>query len=58
MKKLIVTIEARMNSSRLPGKVMMEASKKPLLIYLIENLKTISEIDEIVVATTTNVKDN
>ena len=41
MKKLIVTIEARMNSSRLPGKVMMEVSNKPLLIYLIENLKTI-----------------
>ena len=52
MKKLIVTIEARMNSSRLPGKVMMEVSQKPLLIYLIENLKSINEIDEIVVATT------
>ena len=58
MKKLIVTIEARMNSSRLPGKVMMEVSNKPLLIYLIENLKTISVLDDIVVATTTNTKDD
>lgn len=58
MKKLIVTIEARMNSSRLPGKVMMEISKKPLLIHLIENLKSLDEIDDIVVATTTNLKDD
>ena len=58
MKKLIVTIEARMNSSRLPGKVMMEVSNKPLLIYLIENLKTISVLYDIVVATTTNTKDD
>ena len=56
MKKLIVTIEARMNSSRLPGKVMMEVSNKPLLIYLIENLKTISVLDDIVVATTIILK--
>ena len=58
MKKLIVTIEARMNSSRLPGKVMMEVSKKPLLTYLIENLKTINELDDIVVATTTSQIDD
>ena len=37
---------------------MMEVSKKPLLIYLIENLKTINEIDDIVVATTTSIKDD
>ena len=37
---------------------MMEVSNKPLLIYLIENLKTISVLDDIVVATTTNTKDD
>ena len=33
-------------------------SKKPLLIHLIENLKSLDEIDDIVVATTTNLKDD
>ena len=46
-----------MNSSRLPGKVMIEVSINSL-IYLIENLKTISVLDDIVVATTTNTKDD
>ena len=46
-----------MNSSRLPGKVMMKFLINSL-IYLIENLKTISVLDDIVVATTTNTKDD
>ena len=56
-KKVIATIEARMTSSRLPGKVMMQACGKPLLAHMIERLKKVPEIDEVVIATTVNDSD-
>ena len=56
--KIVSTIEARMTSSRLPGKVMMEAAGKPMLQHLIERLQRVDLIDEIVIATTTNDTDN
>ena len=47
-----------MTSSRLPGKVMMEAGGKPLLQILLERLKRASSLDAIVVATTGNATDD
>ena len=35
-KRIVATIEARMTSSRLPGKVLMEACGKPMLQHMIE----------------------
>lgn len=59
MKPLVVaTIEARMTSSRLPGKVLMPAGGKPLLQILIERLRDADGIDEIIVATTSNATDD
>lgn len=40
-----------MGSSRLPGKVMKQIMGKPLLGYLIDRVKLVDRIDEIVVAT-------
>lgn len=56
--KIIATIEARMGSSRLPGKVFKEINRKPMIYYLVERLKRVKEIDEIVLATTKNIEDN
>jgi len=56
--RVVATIEARMTSSRLPGKVLMPALDKPLLQILIERLSLSNQIDEIVVATTVNQSDN
>jgi spore coat polysaccharide biosynthesis protein SpsF len=50
--KTVCTIEARMTSSRLPGKVLLEAAGKPLLEHMIERLRRARRIDEIVIATT------
>jgi spore coat polysaccharide biosynthesis protein SpsF len=58
MKKVSAIIEARMTSSRLPGKVLMEINKKPVLWYLIRRLKKIKRINNIILATTTNKEDD
>ena len=56
--RIIATVEARMTSSRLPGKVLMPAGGKPLLQVLAERLGKAKGIDAIVVATTVNDTDD
>lgn len=56
--RTVATIEARMTSSRLPGKVLMSASEKPMLLHLVDRLKSVQSIDDIVIATTINQADN
>lgn len=55
--KVAVVVEARMTSSRLPGKVLMPAAGIPLLQILIERLQQVERIDQIIVATTVNDTD-
>ena len=47
-----------MTSSRLPGKVLLRVKKKSFLEYLIERLKKIKELDEIILCTTRNSTDD
>ena len=56
--KIISTIEARMNSSRLPGKVMKKLGKCSLIECLITRLRKSKYVDNIVVATTKNKSDD
>lgn len=56
--KCVATIEARMTSTRLPGKVLMLAGGKPLLQILIERLRRAPGLDGIVLATTENSTDD
>lgn len=56
-KKIVATIEARMTSSRLHGKVLLPLAGKPALERMIERLKRCRYLDAIVVATTVNVAD-
>lgn len=56
--KFVATIEARMTSSRLPGKVLLPANGRPMLEHLVNRLKMVSLIDEIVLATTINSTDD
>jgi spore coat polysaccharide biosynthesis protein SpsF len=57
-KKICATIEARMTSSRLPGKVLLDLEGKSALQHIIERLKRSKYIDDVVVATTVNVTDD
>ena len=43
-----ITIEARMASTRLPGKVMMDLHGKPMLERMIERLKRVKLADKII----------
>ena len=56
--KIIATIEARMSSSRLPGKVLMEAAGTPMLYHLLKRLSKAQFIDDFIIATTDNPKDD
>jgi spore coat polysaccharide biosynthesis protein SpsF len=58
-EKVWASIEARMTSSRLPGKVLMEAVKNvPMLEFMIERVQKASLIDGVIVATTINDSDD
>ena len=50
-------IQARMGSTRLPDKTLMDIEGKPLLWHLIERVKRTKTVDEIVIATTENPRD-
>ena len=55
--KITAIVEARMTSTRLPGKVLMKADGKPLLHILLERLSRASHLNAITVATTINKED-
>ena len=50
-------IQARMGSTRLPDKTLMEIEGKPLLWHLIERVKRAKLVDRVVIATTLNPRD-
>ncbi|WP_142414612.1 cytidylyltransferase domain-containing protein [Hathewaya massiliensis] len=56
--KVVCIMQARMGSTRLPGKVLKKICGKTVLEHDINRLKKINNIDEIVIATTTLEKDN
>jgi len=56
--RIIGSIQARMGSTRLPGKVLKEISGKPMLLQQIERIKKSRLLDDIVVATTTSSSDD
>lgn len=50
-------IQARMGSTRLPGKVLKEVEGKPLLQHMIERVRRSKLVNEFVVATSSKEKD-
>lgn len=55
--KTIIIVQARMTSTRLPGKILKTVLDKPLLEYQIERLRRVKLANEIVIATTINETD-
>ena len=50
-------IQARMGSSRLPNKVLMDIDGKPSLKFMIDRVKKSKRVEKIIVATTTDERD-
>ncbi len=55
--KTVIIVQARMTSTRLPGKVLQTVLGKPLLEYQIERLQRVRLANQVVIATTTNRAD-
>jgi len=55
--KVGIIVQARMTSTRLPGKVLRPVLGKPLLEYQIERLQRVRRADELIIATTTKDTD-
>jgi len=56
--KIVCIIQARMGSSRLPGKVMKNVNEQVLIDLLLNRLSYSVNLNQLVVATTTNKEDD
>lgn len=56
--RVVCISQARMTSTRLPGKVLMEAAGQPLLAHQLERLARCRTLDALVLATTVNGTDD
>lgn len=53
-----VVIQARMGSTRLKGKVLLELKGETVLQHIVERVRQSKKVDEIIVATTSNENDD
>jgi spore coat polysaccharide biosynthesis protein SpsF len=56
--KVLAVIQARMSSSRLPGKVLLELNGEPTILRIVERMEKASTVDEVIVATSLDQSDN
>ena len=52
-----VIIQARMASSRFPGKVLREIEENPMLLYMLKRVSAAKNIDKVILATSTEASD-
>jgi len=58
MTNTVAIIQARMGSTRLPGKIMKKICGKKILEYVLERVKKAKRLNNIIVATTTEPQDD
>lgn len=56
--RTIAIIQARMSSSRLPGKVLLDIGGEPMLARVVERALCAKLVDQVIVATTTDPSDD
>jgi len=56
--RIVAIVQARMGSTRLPGKVLRPVAGRPLLWHIVHRLKKSHLIEDVAVATTTNASDD
>jgi spore coat polysaccharide biosynthesis protein SpsF len=57
-KKVVAIIQARMGSTRLPGKVLLQIKDKPILWHIVNRLKFSKYINSVVISTSTSNADD
>lgn len=57
-KKVVAVIQARMNSERLPGKVLQEIAGEAMLAHVVRRVRGAKTISQVVVATSQGVADD
>ncbi|HEY2900970.1 MAG TPA: aminotransferase class III-fold pyridoxal phosphate-dependent enzyme [Polyangia bacterium] len=57
-EKVVAIIQARLGSSRLPGKVLLPIGSSTMLERVVQRVRRARQVDEVVVATTTASKDD
>jgi spore coat polysaccharide biosynthesis protein SpsF len=55
--RTVAIIQARMGSTRLPGKVLLDLAGQPMLARVVERVRHARLVDEVLVATTTDAGD-
>lgn len=58
MTKVVAILQARMSSSRLPGKVLLDLGWRPVLSRMVERVRLTKRVDQVVVATTLDPSDD
>lgn len=58
MRKTVAIVQARMGSSRLPGKVLMDVEGRTVLAHCLGRVQRIPGVDQVVVATTRSPRDD
>lgn len=55
--KIVIVAQARMGSSRLPGKALMPISGRPMLEHVLRRAQAVAGVNETVLATSVNERD-
>lgn len=56
--RVVALIQARMGSTRLPGKVLLDIAGRPALVHVVDRTRAIAGVDDVVVATSELVADD
>ncbi len=56
--RIVAVIQARMGSTRLPGKILEPIRGRPLVLWTVDAVRDVAGLDEVVVATTDRPEDD
>ena len=57
-RRTVAIVQGRMNSSRLPGKILLDLVGRPMLEHVLERARRARSLDQVVMATTTDPSDD